>query len=104
MLDSCEHVIDGAAAVAAALAGSQSRVQLLATSREPLAVAGELVMRVPPLDLDGPASGAVLGTGARGGSGPRTHGTGRRRRPRRWYAGSTACLWRWSWPQRSSAP
>ncbi|GAA3662447.1 BTAD domain-containing putative transcriptional regulator [Lentzea roselyniae] len=48
VLDNCEHVLDGAAAFAAAVCSS---VQVLATSRERLAVADEQVVVVEPLDL-----------------------------------------------------
>jgi predicted ATPase/DNA-binding CsgD family transcriptional regulator len=46
-LDNCEHVLDAAADVAVELA--QAGVTVLATSREPLGVPGELVWRVPSL-------------------------------------------------------
>jgi predicted ATPase/DNA-binding CsgD family transcriptional regulator len=46
-LDNCEHVLASAAAVAVELATAGSTV--LATSREPLGIAGEVVWRVPPL-------------------------------------------------------
>jgi predicted ATPase/DNA-binding SARP family transcriptional activator len=49
VLDNCEHVLDGAAAFAAAVCSS---VQVLATSRERLCVADEQVVVVSPLDLD----------------------------------------------------
>jgi predicted ATPase len=51
LLDNCEHVIDGAATVANALVRSCPNVRLLATSREPLSIDGEVVYRVPPLSL-----------------------------------------------------
>ena len=46
-LDNCEHVLAAAAEVAVELA--KAGVQVLATSREPLGIAGEVVWRVPPL-------------------------------------------------------
>jgi predicted ATPase/DNA-binding CsgD family transcriptional regulator len=46
-LDNCEHVLGAAADVAVDLA--RAGVRVLATSREPLGVAGEVVWRVPPL-------------------------------------------------------
>lgn len=49
VLDNCEHVLDGAAAFAAAVCAS---VQVLATSRERLSVADEQVVVVSPLDAD----------------------------------------------------
>ncbi|MEW9552490.1 LuxR C-terminal-related transcriptional regulator [Nonomuraea sp. NPDC050783] len=51
-LDNCEHVIDGAAELAGALLSSCPEVSVLVTSREPLAVPGEVVWRVPPLAPD----------------------------------------------------
>jgi predicted ATPase/class 3 adenylate cyclase len=51
LFDNCEHVIDATAKVADALLRSCPRVELLATSREPLGVAGESVFRVPSLSL-----------------------------------------------------
>ena len=49
VLDNCEHVIDAAAAAADALVRACPHVSVLATSREPLAVAGEHVHRVRAL-------------------------------------------------------
>ncbi|MEU7042267.1 BTAD domain-containing putative transcriptional regulator [Streptomyces varsoviensis] len=49
LLDNCEHVIDAAAGVAETLLASCPDVSVLATSREPLAVPGELVRPVEPL-------------------------------------------------------
>jgi predicted ATPase len=51
VLDNCEHVIDEAARVAERLLRSCSALRIFATSREPLRVPGELVYRVPALDL-----------------------------------------------------
>ncbi|TMR25475.1 tetratricopeptide repeat protein [Nonomuraea turkmeniaca] len=51
VLDNCEHLVDTCAEVAAALVASCPRVSVLATSREPLRIASELIWRVPPLDL-----------------------------------------------------
>jgi predicted ATPase/DNA-binding CsgD family transcriptional regulator len=48
-LDTCEHVLDAVAKLAEVLLRSCPGVSVLATSREPLAVAGESVLRVPPL-------------------------------------------------------
>jgi predicted ATPase len=49
VLDNCEHLIEAAAGIAAALLRASPAVSLLATSREPLRVDGEDVYRVPPL-------------------------------------------------------
>ncbi|MEV4361121.1 LuxR C-terminal-related transcriptional regulator [Nonomuraea sp. NPDC049625] len=51
LLDNCEHLIDRCAEVAAELIAACPRLSVLATSREPLRIAGELIWRVPPLDL-----------------------------------------------------
>ncbi|WP_258052750.1 BTAD domain-containing putative transcriptional regulator [Streptomyces sp. Ru73] len=49
VLDNCEHVIDAAAQLAERLLAECPDVSVLATSREPLAVPGELVRPVEPL-------------------------------------------------------
>jgi predicted ATPase/class 3 adenylate cyclase len=49
VLDNCEHLLDAAAALAAAVMRDCPRVTLLATSREALDVAGEQAWPVPPL-------------------------------------------------------
>ena len=51
VLDNCEHVVDVAAALAEAILLRCDGVALLATSREPLGVPGEQVLRVGPLPL-----------------------------------------------------
>ncbi len=52
VLDNCEHLLDACAALIVALLDACPAVAVLATSREPLAVAGEQTWRVPPLALD----------------------------------------------------
>jgi predicted ATPase/DNA-binding winged helix-turn-helix (wHTH) protein len=49
LLDNCEHVIEAAASLATALLGGAPGVDILATSREPLGVAGEYKYRLAPL-------------------------------------------------------
>ncbi|MEV6206278.1 BTAD domain-containing putative transcriptional regulator [Kitasatospora sp. NPDC051914] len=49
VLDNCEHVLDGAAALARAVAEGCPEVRVLATARERLAVPGEQVLPVGPL-------------------------------------------------------
>ena len=49
MLDTCEHVIGAAAALAEAALRAGRALHLLATSREPLRAEGEWVYPVPPL-------------------------------------------------------
>jgi predicted ATPase/DNA-binding CsgD family transcriptional regulator len=51
VLDNCEHVIGAAAALCAGLLSACDDVRVLATSREPLAVAGEARYRLAPLAL-----------------------------------------------------
>ena len=51
LLDNCEHLVDACAALVDALLRACPALRILATSREPLRIAGELVWRVPPLDL-----------------------------------------------------
>lgn len=49
LLDNCEHVVDAAAQLVHALLAACPGVRVLATSRRPLGLPGELVWRVPPL-------------------------------------------------------
>jgi predicted ATPase/DNA-binding winged helix-turn-helix (wHTH) protein len=55
MLDNCEHVIDAAAGLAAALLRGTSGVNILATSREPLGMQGERVHRLGTLNSPEPS-------------------------------------------------
>ncbi len=52
VLDNCEHVLDAAAELAAAVVDGCPEARVLATSRERLGLAGERVIAIPPLDLD----------------------------------------------------
>src|SRR5579871_807612 len=54
VLDNCEHVIDAAARLAEALLHACPNLVVLATSREPLQIAGETVLRVPTLTTPDP--------------------------------------------------
>ncbi|MBC9035169.1 winged helix-turn-helix domain-containing protein [Sphingomonas sp. JC676] len=49
VLDTCEHVLDAVVEIAAGVAESPAGATLLAASRAPLALAGEVVIRVRPL-------------------------------------------------------
>lgn len=64
VLDSCEHVIDNAAALAEEVFRGAPGINILATSREPLRVEGEHVHRLPPLGVppvtDGLTAAAAL--------------------------------------------
>ena len=51
VLDNCEHLLDACAELVVALLGGAPRLTLLATSREPIGVAGEVGWRVPSLSL-----------------------------------------------------
>ena len=51
VFDNCEHMIDQAAALAETLAGTVLGLRLIATSREPLGVPGEVLVSVGPLAL-----------------------------------------------------
>jgi predicted ATPase/DNA-binding SARP family transcriptional activator len=52
VLDNCEHVVEAAAALCSRMLASAPEVRVLATSREPLGIPGEVVHPVAPLDLD----------------------------------------------------
>ncbi len=54
MLDNCEHLVGACAEVAGALLRGCPNLRILATSREPLSIAGERVWQVPPLSVPGP--------------------------------------------------
>ena len=54
VVDNCEHLIGACAMAAEAIVRRCTRVRLLATSREPLGIGGEMIYRVPPLSLPGP--------------------------------------------------
>ena len=54
VVDNCEHLIGGCAKTAEAIVRRCPRVQLLATSREPLGIGGEVIYRVPSLSLPDP--------------------------------------------------
>lgn len=51
VLDNCEHLLDQSAELVAAVLCAAPQVTILATSREPLGVAGEATFRVPSLSL-----------------------------------------------------
>ncbi|MGH3173518.1 MAG: NB-ARC domain-containing protein, partial [Streptosporangiaceae bacterium] len=54
VLDNCEHVIGAAAQLCAGLLQACDDVRVLATSREPLRIAGEAAYRLAPLPVPGP--------------------------------------------------
>ena len=51
IVDNCEHLLDACADLAAALLRAAPGLRVLATSREPLGIPGEVTYQVRPLDL-----------------------------------------------------
>ncbi len=64
VLDNCEHLIAACAALAQTLLSGAPNLRILATSREPLALAGEMLHQVSPLSLP-PGTDASLAPLAR---------------------------------------
>jgi len=66
VLDNCEHLVDSVAELALELLGGCPGLRVLATSREPLTVDGEMCLPIEPLSLrdrdgsDGPAVALLL--------------------------------------------
>jgi predicted ATPase/DNA-binding CsgD family transcriptional regulator len=54
VLDNCEHLLDACAVLADALLREAPSLRILATSRQPLGVAGETVVQVGPLSVPDP--------------------------------------------------
>ena len=61
VLDNCEHVLEATAELCGELLKVADDVRLLATSREPLWVGGEVRYRLPPLELPGSDDPAEIG-------------------------------------------
>ena len=59
VLDNCEHVLDAAAGLCRAVLLAADDVRLLATSREPLRIAGEARFRLQPFAVPSPAGAAA---------------------------------------------
>jgi predicted ATPase/class 3 adenylate cyclase len=53
VLDNCEHLVAGCAELVQQLLQAGPRVRILASSREPLNIAGETIYTVPPLSVPG---------------------------------------------------
>jgi predicted ATPase/class 3 adenylate cyclase/DNA-binding CsgD family transcriptional regulator len=51
ILDNCEHLLDATAALVGAILGACAGVTVLATSREPIGMSGELIWRVSSLSI-----------------------------------------------------
>ncbi|HET6877870.1 MAG TPA: LuxR C-terminal-related transcriptional regulator [Jatrophihabitans sp.] len=56
VVDNCEHLLGAAASAIGTIVGRPGHVRVLATSREPLGVGGEQVLRVTPLPVAGGAA------------------------------------------------
>jgi predicted ATPase/class 3 adenylate cyclase len=56
LLDNCEHLLSACAQLADTLLRSCPHLHLLASSREPMSIAGELTYRVPSLSLPDPST------------------------------------------------
>jgi DNA-binding SARP family transcriptional activator len=96
VLDNCEHVLDGAAALLDQLLAGCPAVTVLATSREAIGVPGEQVRPVPAL----PAVRRPPSSSSGHRRSDRTSGW-TPNRPAPWprcAAGSTDCRWPSSWP------
>jgi predicted ATPase/DNA-binding SARP family transcriptional activator/DNA-binding CsgD family transcriptional regulator len=57
VLDNCEHLVEEAAQLVDALLDSCPRLRVMATSREPLGIQGEVLWQVPPLSLPATTDG-----------------------------------------------
>jgi predicted ATPase/DNA-binding SARP family transcriptional activator/DNA-binding CsgD family transcriptional regulator len=57
VVDNCEHLVEAAAQLVDALLDSCPRVRVIATSREPLGVEGEVLWQVPPLSVPAKTGG-----------------------------------------------
>ena len=51
VVDNCEHLLAAAAQVVSEVISAAPGVRVIATSREPLSIAGEHVVPIPPLEL-----------------------------------------------------
>ena len=60
VLDNCEHLLEAAAQLVSEVIQAAPGVRVIATSREPLSVAGEHVLPVPPLELPSPDAAGPL--------------------------------------------
>src|SRR5262249_22291977 len=63
ILDTCEHLVDACAEFVQRLLAGCPGLRVIATSREPLGVRGEIIWRVPPLGLPQAGPGEVVEAG-----------------------------------------
>ena len=56
VVDNCEHLIGAVAEALHVLLARTDRIQVIATSREPIGIPGETLRRLPPLDLPDPGA------------------------------------------------
>lgn len=68
VLDNCEHVIEAVADLIAAIAPRVPNLVVMSTSREPLGVDGEHVVRLKPLDVKGAATDLFVARARAAGS------------------------------------
>ena len=64
ILDTCEHLTGACAVFVRTVLRETSDIKVLATSRQPLHVPGEEVLRLGPLPVPGTDSGATMGAGS----------------------------------------
>jgi predicted ATPase/DNA-binding SARP family transcriptional activator len=60
VLDNCEQIVEEVAALTDRLLATAPGLRVLATSREPLGLAGEVVWSVPPLSVPPPSAGVEV--------------------------------------------
>ena len=96
VFDNCEHVVDSVADLVAAILAASATVKVLATSREGIGVADELLWRVPSLEV----GAAVELFVERAQAWCRTRWLMRRPPWRTCVVASTGSRWRSSWRPR----
>jgi predicted ATPase len=115
VLDNCEHLLEAAAELVSELIRAAPGLRVIATSREPLSVAGEHVLPVPPLELPAPDGAEPLAQLSRSeavvlfveraaaASGRFELTAANRAAVAGCAAGSTGCRWRLSWRRSGRA-
>jgi predicted ATPase/class 3 adenylate cyclase len=68
IFDNCEHVLEPVAKLAASILATAPEVAILATSRQPLDIAGEAAHRLPSLPLPGDVAGLTVDEALRYGA------------------------------------